>query len=157
MLVAGPIKSAVLIEKVSQLGPLLGQGGAEVAGAKAACGRGCSPGVRRMAGGQSPPPLGGPGREEYWPGWTRSCHSSALALPPSDPAIQASLPTTHFYTSLHAALPVPEAWLAPGIHQASRGQGHVFSPRSPLTSGMLLPTLSPFWLTLPNGVLQVEL
>lgn len=46
--------------------------------------------------------------------------------------IQASLPTTHFYTSLHAALPVPEAWLAPGIHQASQGQGHVFSLRSSL-------------------------
>lgn len=81
-------------------------------------------------------------------------HSSAVALPPSDAVIRASLPMTHLSASLHAALPVPEAWLAPGIHQASRGQGHVFSLRSPLPSGMLLPTLSPF--PLPNCVLQAE-
>lgn len=62
-----------------------------------------------MAGGQSPPLPGGPGCEEYRPGWTRFCHSSTVALPPSDPVVQASLTTTHNYASLHAALPVPKA------------------------------------------------
>lgn len=55
MLVTGPIKSTVLIEKVSQLGLMLGQG-AEVAGARAGYEQGSSPGVRSVADGQSPPP-----------------------------------------------------------------------------------------------------
>lgn len=58
MLVAGPVKSAVLIEKVSQLGLPLGQG-AEVAGARAGYEQGSSPGVRSVADGQSPPPTKG--------------------------------------------------------------------------------------------------
>lgn len=96
--------------------------------------------MRRTAGGQSPPLPGGPGREEYGPGWTRFCHSSAMALPPSDPVIQASLTTTHVYTSLHAALPVPEAWLLlEFIRLPGRDRGRVFSLRRPLPSGMFLP------------------
>lgn len=55
MLVTGPIKSTVLIEKVSQLGLMLDQG-AEVAGARAGYEQGSSPGVRSVADGQSPPP-----------------------------------------------------------------------------------------------------
>lgn len=55
MLVAGPIKSAVLIENVSQLGLPLGQG-AEVAGARADYEQGSSPGVRSVADGQIPTP-----------------------------------------------------------------------------------------------------
>lgn len=59
MLVTGPIKSTVLIEKVSQLGLMLGQG-AEVAGARAGCELGSSPGVRSVSDGQSPSPPRGP-------------------------------------------------------------------------------------------------
>lgn len=61
MLVAGPIKSAVLIEKVSQLGLLLGQG-AEVVGAQ-----GCP-----WAGPQ--PRCKEDGR---WPGPTPACRTRA--------------------------------------------------------------------------------
>ena len=70
MLVAGPIKSAVLIEKVSQRGLLLGQG-AEVAGDQ-----GCLwawPQPRCEEGGRwpTPSPAGGPGCDEF-KGWVES-------------------------------------------------------------------------------------
>lgn len=141
MLVAGPIKSAVLIEKVSQLGLLLGQG-AEVVGAQ-----GCpwsgppSPGARRMAGGQSPPLPAEPGHEEY-PGWVDSFLPSISGGSPTCRCWDLKPPYHHaLLPSLPAAFPGPETCFLSQNSSGTQRTGPCLLLRSPLPAGKALPTL----------------
>lgn len=161
MLVAGPIKSTVLIEKVSQLGLLLGQG-AEVAGAGVGYEQGSGPGVRSTADGQSPPSTTGvstvpvtlphPGPVvsglPYHPP-SLSPPSGAHGLPPPPELLQLSRTSLCLPPEKHLALGIPSAippespshWVAQAEFKTlmARGEASTVSQRRLALSRLHLP------------------